>query len=86
MLGLYGRGNCKEVRRGLKVLGRGHKGPGEARGYSRWFLGVLGVLSNLVCCRGLYAIKRLLVGYRGLGRLQRGMIKYVEYEVNTGGL
>ena len=40
----------------------------------------------MVCCRGLYAIKRLLVGYRGLGRLQRGMIKYVEYEVNTGGL
>ena len=55
-----GRGDCKEVqevRRGLKVWGGGHKGPGEARGYPRWFWG-LGVIMG-VSCRGSWGVKRV---------------------------
>ena len=70
-------------------MGRGHNRPGEARGTQGGFWGrevILDVSRNLVCCRGFYAIKRFLRGgYRGLSRLQRGMKKYWEYGVNTGG-
>ena len=58
-----GRGDCKEVqevRRGLKVWGGGHKGPGLAKGYPKWLWGL--EVSLGVCSRGLYAIKRFLGG------------------------